>query len=587
MKFIEMPLDALSADEIFVFLGPTLSSDRAAKILPARYLEPARCGDILAYLRLKPKVIALIDGVFDQNASVWHKEILWAMEQEVRVFGASSMGALRAAELAHFGMQGIGEIFTAYQTGVYTDDDEVAVIHGSAAQKFQCLSDAMVNIRATVAHAVQQQVIDPDLGAHLIHCAKRTFYPQRLLRQTIAEAAREGGNAAALDRFAAFVKNDGFIDQKQIDAIALLQSLANLVKDKLPLPPIRPITLNKSIFIRELQAHIAIRPLRSQYDWLPISEKVYQNARLLGDSYWQLRNLAGLLRWCCILSARLNLEPTPKDLTDVVEAEDFFELISITADIDRATFQEMTSIEHKELVYSLGKIQVLRRTVIGRYDLTQAAIRYEHLLQKFSSHKDLQLNVPEHITPQAIHPWTIQCDAEKKKLYRQVALLWALAAQLNDQQRLPPPSMINTLETTLLQKHGFADETAWQTWLHEYKTDDAAFTNPIGELIQLEGMVNQSRWWTWGSEGIDPNHCFLMEAIQISGFYPLLKAQINLSPLPQKISDFKGSELDSIFKDWCAGAVSSVHPNPAQIAFWLDFSDSEALMSALLAKAIQ
>ena len=62
--------------------------------------------------------------------TVWHKEILWAMAQGIHVFGAASIGALRAAELDAFGMRGIGRIYEAFRDGVLEDDDEVAVLHG-------------------------------------------------------------------------------------------------------------------------------------------------------------------------------------------------------------------------------------------------------------------------------------------------------------------------------------------------------------------------------------------------------------------------------------------------------------------------
>ena len=37
-------------------------------------------------------VIGLIDGFFENVASVWHKEILFALSEGVQVFGAASMG---------------------------------------------------------------------------------------------------------------------------------------------------------------------------------------------------------------------------------------------------------------------------------------------------------------------------------------------------------------------------------------------------------------------------------------------------------------------------------------------------------------
>ena len=61
----------------------------------------------------RPAVIGIIDGYFEIVPTVWHKEILWAMAQGIHVFGAASIGALRAAELDAFGMRGIGRIYEA------------------------------------------------------------------------------------------------------------------------------------------------------------------------------------------------------------------------------------------------------------------------------------------------------------------------------------------------------------------------------------------------------------------------------------------------------------------------------------------
>ena len=73
------------------------------------------------------------------------------------MFGAASMGALRAAELAAFGMEGVGAIFEAFREGVLEDDDEVAVIHGPAEFGYPVLSEAMVNIRRTLSDAALEQ----------------------------------------------------------------------------------------------------------------------------------------------------------------------------------------------------------------------------------------------------------------------------------------------------------------------------------------------------------------------------------------------------------------------------------------------
>lgn len=68
-------------NECYVFLGPSLSRSEATEILDAIYLPPAKQSDILSLVRnQQPKSIILIDGEFGQSLSVWHKEILYALD---------------------------------------------------------------------------------------------------------------------------------------------------------------------------------------------------------------------------------------------------------------------------------------------------------------------------------------------------------------------------------------------------------------------------------------------------------------------------------------------------------------------------
>ena len=103
--------------------------------------------------------IVLIDGLFHGVPAVWQREIVAAMDDGIEVLGASSMGALRAAELAHYGMVGHGTIFGWYRDGVIDGDDEVALLHGDAADGFLPLSEPLVNLRATLARAVDAEVV--------------------------------------------------------------------------------------------------------------------------------------------------------------------------------------------------------------------------------------------------------------------------------------------------------------------------------------------------------------------------------------------------------------------------------------------
>ena len=113
-----MPAEQRGAVSIVVFVGPTLDRNSASKELDATYLPPASQGDVYLAARARPWAIGIVDGYFQRVPAVWHKEILWALSRGVHVFGAASMGALRAAELAPFGMRGVGKIFSDFESGV-------------------------------------------------------------------------------------------------------------------------------------------------------------------------------------------------------------------------------------------------------------------------------------------------------------------------------------------------------------------------------------------------------------------------------------------------------------------------------------
>jgi hypothetical protein len=206
---------------IVVFLGPSLPVERARQELDAVYLPPVAHGDVYRVALRKPDAIVIIDGFFQQVRSVWHKEILWAMHRGIRVYGGASMGALRAAELADFGMVGVGRIFEDFYQERLEDDDEVAIVHGSMDTGFRALSEAMVNIRSTLDRAVTCGVIDDTARGCLISIGRETFYPRRNW-MTLLDAADGRVPADALQRLREWLPGHR-VDQKAEDALAVLR----------------------------------------------------------------------------------------------------------------------------------------------------------------------------------------------------------------------------------------------------------------------------------------------------------------------------------------------------------------------------
>lgn len=241
---------------IVVYLGPTMPVSAAREILPdAVYRPPAGQSDIISVVdELAPEAILLVDGVFTQSLSVWHKEILYALERGVAVYGSSSMGALRIAETADFGARGFGEVFAGYRSGELTDDDEVAVMHASAEAGFRSLSDAMVNIRATMARALAEGVVTREQHDGLIGLAKSRFYPERGYAALLYDAADESRCAAQGFTISAETLGDlriffrtRAVDQKREDALAMFRHVA---EHGIEPPP--PVTVTRSHPFRAL-----------------------------------------------------------------------------------------------------------------------------------------------------------------------------------------------------------------------------------------------------------------------------------------------------------------------------------------------
>lgn len=209
---------------VVVFAGPTIPASDIAAVIEAVVLPPVSMGDVYRCGRMRPRAIGIIDGYFEGVPSVWHKEILWAIDRGIAVFGAASMGALRAAELHLFGMRGVGKIFEAFRDGVLEDDDEVALQHGPAEIGYIPLSEPMVNIRATLDHAVWEGILGREFADRLSAMAKECFYPERNWRALIEHASADGLRLDALSGLATWLP-EGRVDQKRLDALAMLQAM--------------------------------------------------------------------------------------------------------------------------------------------------------------------------------------------------------------------------------------------------------------------------------------------------------------------------------------------------------------------------
>ena len=210
-----------------IFAGPSLPPDARPDLgFDVDWRPPVRQGELYRAALGRPSVIGVIDGYFEVTPTVWHKEILWSMAQGIHVYGAASIGALRAAELDTLGMKGIGRIYEDFRDGILEDDDEVALLHGPEEIGYPPLTEAMVNIRVTLAAAQRAGVIPGALADALIAIAKSLFYKERTYPTVLKVAANSGLDSTEIAQFRGWL-SIGRIDQKRLDALALFAAIGS------------------------------------------------------------------------------------------------------------------------------------------------------------------------------------------------------------------------------------------------------------------------------------------------------------------------------------------------------------------------
>jgi len=201
-----------------VFVGPTLHGES----MPSRVRRfgPAVMGSVFRAAEAGYRRIGIIDGYFGNVPSVWHKEILFALSEGVEVSGAASMGALRAAELHPYGMIGVGCVYRLFRSGLWTDDDELAVIHAPEALGFCPLSEAMVNFRFTLRKLRRLGLLARTTEQALVRHMKSLHFSAR----TREELARHASSIIGREESERIVNGYAreHVDIKRADAQALV-----------------------------------------------------------------------------------------------------------------------------------------------------------------------------------------------------------------------------------------------------------------------------------------------------------------------------------------------------------------------------
>lgn len=215
------------------FIGPSLPP--AARRAPGIEVRPpVKHGDLFACDLSPGDAVLIVDGRYQQVPPLRHKEIMAMLDRGVHVFGAASYGALRAVELESEGMAGVGRVVRGYRDGLFSDDGDVAVLHGDDPDSLR-LTVAWVSLICAEQDLRTAGTISPaDLGKAL-RVAKDLHFTDRS-EPMLLRCAADAGCHPAMSRLLDHLKNN---DVKASDAQTAMAVLRALTQDARR-PRVRP-----------------------------------------------------------------------------------------------------------------------------------------------------------------------------------------------------------------------------------------------------------------------------------------------------------------------------------------------------------
>jgi hypothetical protein len=166
-----------------LFAGPSLQAIDSQLLRGGGLMvrPPVKRGDIERLVaQSPPSNIAFVDGVFHAHPAVGHAEILDALGAGWRIWGLSSMGAIRACEMDTLGMTGFGEVYRQFASDPDMSDDEVTLIHQTQ-EPFLSLSEPLIHIRQFLGQWTTERIITPAQEQHILHYLKNMWYGHRTL----------------------------------------------------------------------------------------------------------------------------------------------------------------------------------------------------------------------------------------------------------------------------------------------------------------------------------------------------------------------------------------------------------------------
>jgi len=168
--------------------------------------------------------IVLIDGYIVTRYSPSPQEVSDVLSAGAAVFGAASVGALRAVELRTLGMVGVGWVYGEFLSGRLDRDDEL-VSTMDPDNGHRPISIPLVRIRYAATNLIARGRITATTGATLIDRLSADYFARRTASRVLSHAREIGIDAETAHELLSPV-----FDVKALDTMACLRA-ADLARD--------------------------------------------------------------------------------------------------------------------------------------------------------------------------------------------------------------------------------------------------------------------------------------------------------------------------------------------------------------------
>jgi hypothetical protein len=203
-----------------VFLGPSAPTSEILAILPHAIIRPpAKRGDLYAYRIMRHELFLVLDGAFGNILAVSPREVVDVVRDGAVVVGASSMGALRAADCFPAGVLGVGIIFRLFKDRVISSEDEVAVLFRED-MPFPPLTEPLVNMRIALRRATRKGLVEASEAEKIIAVAQSVHFTLRTWPRVCQEAG-----CYLSGEMLNFLRE---VDAKRADAVRAAMRVSNL-----------------------------------------------------------------------------------------------------------------------------------------------------------------------------------------------------------------------------------------------------------------------------------------------------------------------------------------------------------------------